>query len=51
MVRAPRRSEEIGRDVFLRIADRLRLDVDPVFYDTTTACFFGIDEPDEYGRN
>jgi len=30
-------SEEIERDVFLRSADLLRLDVDLIFYDTTTA--------------
>jgi transposase len=39
-------SEEIERDVFLRSADLLRLDVDLIFYDTTTA-YFEIDEPDE----
>ncbi|MBW4093894.1 MAG: IS1634 family transposase, partial [Proteobacteria bacterium] len=39
-------SEEIERDVFLRAADLLRLDVDLIFYDTTTA-YFEIDEPDE----
>ena len=39
--------EEIERDVFLRSADLLRLDVDLIFYDTTTA-YFEIDEPDEY---
>lgn len=38
-------SEEIERDVFLRSADLLRLDVDLIFYDTTTA-YFEIDEPD-----
>ena len=40
-------SEEIERDVFLRSADLLRLDVDLIFYDTTTA-YFEIDEPDEH---
>src|SRR3954453_10569793 len=40
-------SEEIERDVFLRSADRLRLDVDLIFYDTTTA-YFEIDEPDKH---
>jgi hypothetical protein len=40
-------SEEIERDVFLRAADLLRLDVDLIFYDTTTA-YFQIDEPDQY---
>jgi len=40
-------SDEIERDVFLRAADLLRLDVDLIFYDTTTA-YFEIDEPDEY---
>jgi hypothetical protein len=39
-------SEEIERDVFLRAADLFRLDVDLIFYDTTTA-YFEIDEPDE----
>jgi transposase len=39
-------SEEIERDVFLRSADLLHLDVDLIFYDTTTA-YFEIDEPDE----
>lgn len=42
-------SEEIERDVFLQAADLLRLDVDLVFYDTTTA-YFEIDEPDEEGE-
>jgi transposase len=40
-------SEDIERDVFLRSADLLRLDVDLIFYDTTTA-YFEIDEPDEH---
>ena len=40
-------SEAIERDVFLRSADLLRLDVDLIFYDTTTA-YFEIDEPDEH---
>ena len=39
-------SDEIERDVFLKAADLLRLDVDLIFYDTTTA-YFEIDEPDE----
>jgi Transposase DDE domain len=39
-------SDEIERDVFLRTADLFRLDVDLIFYDTTTA-YFEIDEPDE----
>ena len=39
-------SEEIERDVFLRAADLFRLDVDLIFYDTTTA-YFEIDEADE----
>jgi len=39
-------SEEIERDVFLRAADLFGLDVDLIFYDTTTA-YFEIDEPDE----
>jgi hypothetical protein len=42
-------SDEIERDVFLRAADLLRLDVDLIFYDTTTA-YFEIDEPDEYAE-
>jgi hypothetical protein len=42
-------SEEIERDVFLRSADLLRLDVDLIFYDTTTA-YFEIDETDDYGE-
>ncbi|MBV8615957.1 MAG: IS1634 family transposase [Acetobacteraceae bacterium] len=42
-------SEAIERDVFLRSADLLRLDVDLVFYDTTTA-HFEIDEADEYAE-
>jgi hypothetical protein len=39
-------SDEIERDVFLKAADLFRLDVDLIFYDTTTA-YFEIDEPDE----
>ncbi|MGH7048970.1 MAG: IS1634 family transposase [Stellaceae bacterium] len=39
-------TEEIERDVFLKAADLFRLDVDLIFYDTTTA-YFEIDEPDE----
>jgi hypothetical protein len=39
-------SAEIERDVFLRAADLFRLDVDLIFYDTTTA-YFEIDDPDE----
>lgn len=39
-------SEEIERAVFLKTADLFRLDVDLIFYDTTTA-YFEIDEPDE----
>lgn len=42
-------SDEIERDVFLRAADLLRLDVDLIFSDTTTACF-AIDEPDEFAE-
>jgi transposase len=42
-------SEEIERDVFLRSADLLRLDVDLIFYDTTTA-YFEIDEPDAHAE-
>src|SRR5271170_5413796 len=40
-------SEEIERDIFLKAADLFRLDVDLIFYDTTTA-YFEIDEPDEH---
>ena len=39
-------AEEIERDVFLQAADLFRLDVDLIFYDTTTA-YFETDEPDE----
>src|SRR6202158_625310 len=39
-------ADEIERDVFLNAADLFRLDVDLIFYDTTTA-YFEIDEPDE----
>ncbi len=39
-------AEQIERDVFLRAADLFRLDVDLIFYDTTTA-YFEVDEPDE----
>ncbi|HTD76374.1 MAG TPA: transposase, partial [Chloroflexota bacterium] len=42
-------SDAIERDAFLRSADLLRLDVDLIFYDTTTA-YFEIDEPDEHGE-
>jgi hypothetical protein len=42
-------ADEIGREVFLRAADLFRLDVDLIFYDTTTA-YFEIDEPDENER-
>jgi hypothetical protein len=42
-------SDEIERDVFLRAADLLRLDVDLIFYDTTTA-YFEIDEADEFAE-
>jgi hypothetical protein len=38
-------SEEIERDVFLRRADLLRLDVDLIFY---TTAYFESDEPDEH---
>jgi hypothetical protein len=40
-------SDPIERAVFLRAADLFRLDVDLIFYDTTTA-YFEIDEPDEH---
>src|SRR6202789_3637452 len=39
-------AEEIEREVFLKTADLFSLDVDLIFYDTTTA-YFEIDEPDE----
>ena len=39
-------ADEIEREVFLRTADLFNLDVDLIFYDTTTA-YFEIDEPDE----
>lgn len=39
-------ADEIERDVFLRAADLFRLDVDLIFYDTTTA-YFEIDAADE----
>ena len=39
-------AEQIERDVFLKAADLFRLDVDLIFYDTTTA-YFEIDEPDQ----
>jgi Transposase DDE domain len=40
-------SDQIEHAVFLRAADLFRLDVDLIFYDTTTA-YFEIDEPDEH---
>ena len=39
-------SDAIERDVFLKSADLFRLDVDLIFYDTTTA-YFEIDAADE----
>jgi DDE family transposase len=39
-------SDTIERDVFLQAADLFRLDVDLIFYDTTTA-YFEIDAADE----
>ena len=39
-------AEAIEREVFLKTADLFSLDVDLIFYDTTTA-YFEIDEPDE----
>src|ERR1700687_2365787 len=39
-------SDRIEREVFLKTADLFRLDVDLIFYDTTTA-YFEIDEADE----
>ena len=41
-------AETIEREVFLRTADLFKLDVDLIFYDTTTA-WFAIDEEDEDG--
>jgi hypothetical protein len=45
-------SDRIERDVFLQAADLFQLDVDLIFYDTTTA-YFEIDEadaqPEEWG--
>jgi hypothetical protein len=41
-------AETIEREVFLRTADLFKLDVDLIFYDTTTA-WFAIDEADEDG--
>jgi hypothetical protein len=38
----------IEREVFLRTADLFKLDVDLIFYDTTTA-WFAVDEEDEDG--
>jgi DDE family transposase len=42
-------SDEIERAVFLRAADLFRLDVDLIFYDTTTA-YFETDATDEHGE-
>ena len=39
-------SDEIAQAVFLRTADLFRLDVDLIFYDTTTA-YFEIDQADD----
>jgi hypothetical protein len=39
-------AESIQEEVFLRTADLFRLDVDLIFYDTTTA-WFAVDEEDE----
>jgi hypothetical protein len=39
-------SDRIERDVFLQAADLFQLDVDLIFYDTTTA-YFEIDEADD----
>jgi hypothetical protein len=41
-------AEGIEQEVFLRTADLFKLDVDLIFYDTTTA-WFTIDEADEEG--
>jgi len=39
-------ADQIEHDVFLRSADLFKLDVDLIFYDTTTA-YFEVDEPDD----
>jgi hypothetical protein len=41
---------EIEREVFLKTADLFSLDVDLIFYDTTTVCF-EVDPPDEDARD
>ena len=41
-------AEAIEQEVFLRTADLFQLEVDLIFYDTTTA-WFAVDEEDEYG--
>ena len=41
-------AEAIEQEVFLKTADLFKLDVDLIFYDTTTA-WFAIDEEDEAG--
>jgi Transposase DDE domain len=41
-------AEGIEQEVFLRTADLFKLDVDLIFYDTTTA-WFAVDEEDEDG--
>ena len=41
-------AEAIEREVFLRTADLFKLDVDLIFYDTTTA-WFAVDDEDEDG--
>jgi hypothetical protein len=43
-------AEAVEREVFLRTADLFKLDVDLIFYDTTTA-WFAIDEEDEDGSS
>jgi transposase len=39
-------ADTVEHEVFLRTADLFQLDVDLIFYDTTTA-YFEVDEPDE----
>jgi hypothetical protein len=39
-------ADEIEREVFFKTADLFNLDIDLIFYDTTTA-YFEIDDPDE----
>ncbi len=39
-------ADDLERDIFLKTADLFRLDVDLIFYDTTTA-YFDTDDPDD----